>query len=125
MRKLDKYLLILLLLFIGCIICLIFWENNNTELVTEDQLISRMFKCPEYYSTEGERSQDLDRWMYFFMNKYPDANLDEIMSLRYDFLVKNNCTETLQNIAKNEEHSAEVERQEMIKSVTGGNKSKL
>jgi hypothetical protein len=99
-------------------------EQKRNE-ITEDQLIARMFKCPEYYSTVEERRQDFDRWIYFFKNKYPDANLDEMMDLRYDFLVKNNCTETLQNIAENEEHSVEVERQETIKSVVGERKSEI
>ena len=124
MRKLDKYLLILSLVLFSGVIHYIFWDQNRNE-VTEDQLVARLFKCPEYYSTQTERTQNLAQWINFFKDKYPEADLEKMMDLRYDFLVSNNCTETLQIIAKNVENSIEVERQEIIKSVVGEGKSKI
>ncbi len=102
--------------------CYVFWGQNRNEL-TEDQLLSRIFKCPEQYTTEEEKFESYKQFGSFYLNKYPTSTLESILDKRYDFLIKNNCAETLKTWDKNEreteEYWEEVYRQESIRSVVG------
>lgn len=97
-------------------------DQNEGDL-TEDQLLSRMFKCPEFYSSEKDKEEANKGFVNYYYYNYPDLTMDKFFEKRFDFLEKNNCIETLQIWAENEkareEYWAEVERQKAIEYVTG------
>lgn len=128
MLRLDKYLLILSILTLCFIFFYVFWGQNQSNL-TEDQLLSRMFKCPELYLSEKDKEEANKGFVNYYYYNYPDLTMDKFFEKRFDFLEKNNCIETLQIWAENyrleHEYWVEVERQKVIDSVIDGNKSKI
>lgn len=127
MRNVDKYLFFLSLTVMITIVGYVFWGQNQE--FTEDQLVSRMFKCPESFIDKSEQDRNLYQFLSYYREKFPTTTIEELMDIRYDFLVKNNCTETLQiwseNDREREEYWAEIERQAMIESVTKEGKSEI
>lgn len=124
----NEYILFVLLLFLSAV-CLFIYFNQNGNNLTEDQLLSRMFKCPEYYSSEKEKDDATMGFVNYYYYNYPGITEEEFFKYRFDFLEKNNCIEALQIWAENyraeEEYWAEVERQDAIKSVIGTSTNKI
>lgn len=122
MNKFEKSLLVLLIILLGCVVYYIAWGQNGNEL-TEDQLVSRIFKCPEQYFTDEEKFESYKQFGAYYLSKNPTSTMEDILDKRYDFLVENNCTETLQvwseNEIEKEEYWAEIEREEVVRSVMG------
>lgn len=100
----------------------LFIDYNKKE-PTEDQFISRYFRCPEYLSEE-EKDDEIGAFIFFYIQRHPTSTEEEIFNKRYEFLVKNNCTETVkiwdQNQKEKEDLLYELNRSESMYEVLKG-----
>lgn len=60
-----------------------------------------ILKCPENYASQNDYLSALDVYIHQESAKNPNITAEELYKQRYQFLVANNCTKTLQTLRDN------------------------
>lgn len=68
-------------------------EEQPRELVITEGKIKT--HCPEDFETPEEKSASSREWTEAFIGDNPDASIEEMSNARVNFLIDNNCKETL------------------------------
>src|SRR3989339_1886964 len=128
MKKIWVYFLILGAIIDLSLIIYINWPDNTPKLSYDDKFYAS-FKCPEDYVDEETRVADNERFIFYTANTHPNMTIDQFMEIRANFLIKKNCTETLQNMAENDEaeekYYADMERELSIQVVSANSSSTI
>lgn len=70
----------------------------NTKYKGKDIKNINVLKCPESYTTNEERNEANSIWIEKENETNPNLIPYDLYSNRYDFLIKNNCVETLKSL---------------------------
>jgi len=95
--KLSDKILFLSIAFILIVSIPLLIINNKDKNINNSSIL----KCPESYTTEEEKYDALSTFIKEELGDFTTASLEDLkyfMSKRYDFLVENNCIETINNI---------------------------
>jgi hypothetical protein len=63
-----------------------------------DAAFSRTFRCPESFPTDKDRKDDLNRFLRWAMERYPNLTVKDVVELRTRLLEEHHCERTLANI---------------------------
>jgi hypothetical protein len=91
MKKTKK--ITLSVIAIGLIVVFSILIYSSKKELTQDG-----FKCPESYATDDEYTKALNSFIQQELSNNPNITAQEIMEKRYNLLVANHCTNTVQNI---------------------------
>ncbi len=90
------------------------YTNNN---IVSDISKLQKIKCPEDYSSDEERNNELKEYLSNYIREYPNNTVSDIFDSRYSFLVENNCSKTLEYI-KNQANGEDPRTSYIKKNVT-------
>ncbi len=89
---------------------------QNRAVSTAKTQGGQNIKCPEQYATEQERNDAYTQYSESMVAAHPNWTASDFAQARADFLVQNNCTQTLQYI--NENGGMEAYKDSVVKSIT-------
>jgi len=69
------------------------WTTEDLEDVEDGQ-----FSCPETLHTHAEKVREMERFVAWTQNRYPNWTIEQILTFRMAVLEHNACTRTLDNI---------------------------
>jgi hypothetical protein len=69
------------------------WTNQDLVGVEDGQ-----FRCPETYSTDAEKTREMERFLAWTRSRYPNWTVEQIVAFRMATLKHHACTKTLNNI---------------------------
>jgi hypothetical protein len=89
----DRIIFVLMITFL--IVSVPFLIINHT-----DKNVGKIstFKCPEAYSTNVEAENSISDYLDQKEGNNLNITVHDIFAQRYDFLIKNNCTEAIKNL---------------------------
>ena len=72
--------------------------------------IAKSFRCPETYTSDGERNNAYRSFVSRYSEANPDSNVRDLMIFRYRLLVTHSCTQTLKQMLANVSPTTELLR---------------
>lgn len=64
----------------------------------QKEALNLEFVCPEHQTSQADQAY-IYRYIEFYITHYPNMQLSQLLTMRYDQLVEHNCTTTLEHIA--------------------------
>lgn len=89
---------------------------QNRNISSAQPKDTQNIKCPEYYATEQERNNAYNQYAKNAIASNPNWTVNDFAEARANFLIQNNCTQTLRYI---DEHGGmAVYKNTIIESIT-------
>ena len=111
-RKFTTKTIISILLPI--MVVLLLW---NFKLYYHPESKKPNFRCPETYTTDAEYTDGLRSYLNEEVTNNPHITAEELTKKRYEALVANNCTTTLQNLVDRLPEGSGATKDDIIKNV--------